>query len=331
MRQTLKAIYALFIATCINASGLYGQGTAGADDELDPRDLAALLAEVRDDLLTTPGLQLCNEVVHRDAAILDDVARAGLPSFVHSSYGIYQTVLNLKRRSFYRPDDAYVLRRLPKKHAKAIAAYPQLDTLVACARTHFDLIELVHENAFTSDYPFRIRSDSASLIREIQSYRLRHSDRVLDVGAGSGFLGLVLARAGFSVVAEDLYGDFIQSRVADLPPETQALLRVVVGDKKSTTLEDETFDVIIVRNAFHHFKRHEAMLASLRASMRPGSRLLIVDGYTDLEPDESIVPCNARLSVGKAKARLAEAGFELTREERAGVWWLMEYVLPREG
>jgi len=100
--------------------------------------------------------------------------------------------------------------------------------------------------------------------RELWPLRLRRSDRILDVGSGSGHWLSTLRSLGFThlhgvdpyVPAEIHEGDFWIRKMA---------LTDLTG----------AYDAIMIHHALEHMEHHEAILAKCRELLAPAGRLLI--------------------------------------------------------
>ena len=55
----------------------------------------------------------------------------------------------------------------------------------------------------------------------------------------------------------------------------------VVGDCENFPFEDNSFDVIICSNSFHHYPNPQAFFDSVKRCLRPGGRLILRDVTTD--------------------------------------------------
>jgi SAM-dependent methyltransferase len=144
-------------------------------------------------------------------------------------------------------------------------------------------------------------------------------DRIADVGAGSGFfsfrLSPVVGAAG-KVFAED-----IDARVLDDLRQTALReglnnIETIVGDTDDPKLPEGSLDGVLIVNAYHEMREHEAMLAGIRRALRLGGRLVIVD----MPPADSAAS-RARqteghdIAIGIVVEDLAAAGFEVVQRE----------------
>jgi ubiquinone/menaquinone biosynthesis C-methylase UbiE len=106
------------------------------------------------------------------------------------------------------------------------------------------------------------------------------SGRVLDVAAGHGFFGIVLAQKnpGLSITALDWL------KVLDVAKRHAA--KMGVGDRYSTIAGDAftvdlkgPYDAVLLTNLLHHFDpdRCTALLKRLRAALKPGGKLVTLE------------------------------------------------------
>jgi ubiquinone/menaquinone biosynthesis C-methylase UbiE len=58
-------------------------------------------------------------------------------------------------------------------------------------------------------------------------------------------------------------------------------VRLTVGDSENIPFAAGTFDVVTCSNSFHHYPNQLAALREMHRVLRPGGRLLVVDGFRD--------------------------------------------------
>lgn len=107
---------------------------------------------------------------------------------------------------------------------------------------------------------------------------------VADVGAGGGWLSMILARrvgATGRVYAEEIlpkYTRFIADRARR---EGLANVRTVLGTTTDPRLPAKTMDAVFILNAYHEFEQPLAVLRRVRAGMKSGARLAFIERDTD--------------------------------------------------
>jgi SAM-dependent methyltransferase len=89
--------------------------------------------------------------------------------------------------------------------------------------------------------------------------------RVLDVGAGDAFVAGVVAGAACDVVACDVA----------FSPADVATLSAVPGVTATTTLPDGAFDAALALDVIEHVDDDVALLAAVRARVRPGGLVVV--------------------------------------------------------
>jgi ubiquinone/menaquinone biosynthesis C-methylase UbiE len=105
------------------------------------------------------------------------------------------------------------------------------------------------------------------------------SDRVLDVGAGTGLLALAASPSVATVTALDVSPAMCGHLEAKLEGLETTNVRVLTDSATDLPLRDETIDVALSNYCFHHLTDAEKMAAliEIRRVLRGGGRLVIGD------------------------------------------------------
>ncbi|MGI4878809.1 MAG: methyltransferase domain-containing protein [Janthinobacterium lividum] len=101
---------------------------------------------------------------------------------------------------------------------------------------------------------------------------------VADIGAGDGYYEGHLARAvgtSGSVVAEDIDPATVAGLAQRVAPMKN--VRAALGRPDDARLPDAAIDVVLMVHMYHEIAQPYALLWRLRASLRPGGRVAIVD------------------------------------------------------
>jgi len=107
--------------------------------------------------------------------------------------------------------------------------------------------------------------------RVLQALELKESDRVLEVGTGTGFLTACLAKLGASVTSVDIHPEFIDNARVTLDELGIGNVDFEVMDA-TRKLPDAEFDAIAVSGSLERFDPRFVDILS------PGGRLFVVTG-----------------------------------------------------
>lgn len=121
-----------------------------------------------------------------------------------------------------------------------------------------------------------------AMIRRMRERYLDRPIRVLDIGCGTGLFAARVREAmpRARVTGVDLVDGMLQKgreRWRKLS-ETAA---PVQGDSERLPFDSGAFDVVTCANSFHHYPHQDRAVAEMRRVLKPGGRLILVDGYRD--------------------------------------------------
>jgi ubiquinone/menaquinone biosynthesis C-methylase UbiE len=121
-----------------------------------------------------------------------------------------------------------------------------------------------------------------ALIERIQPAIAGRAATILDVGCGTGVFAS-LARSAFpeaTVWGVDLVAAMIE-RGRDRWKSAPGRGQVVQGDSERLPFAAGSFDVVTCSNSFHHYPNQARAIAEMRRVLKPGGRLLLIDGCRD--------------------------------------------------
>jgi len=107
---------------------------------------------------------------------------------------------------------------------------------------------------------------------------------LLDIGCGTGTFAAMLAATSLPVRVVGV--DYAQSMALTAHRKALAAgandrLWFTCADSEHLPFADESFDAVTCSNSFHHYPRPRACVREMRRVLRPGGRLLLIDGYRD--------------------------------------------------
>ena len=107
-------------------------------------------------------------------------------------------------------------------------------------------------------------------------------ERILDVGCGTGIFA---AKALQHFPDAQVWGmDLSDGMLRQCRARCEAAegrLHLVQGDSQRLPFADDSFDVITCTHSFHHYPKQQKAVSEMHRVLRPGGKLLIIDGDRD--------------------------------------------------
>jgi cyclopropane fatty-acyl-phospholipid synthase-like methyltransferase len=143
--------------------------------------------------------------------------------------------------------------------------------------------------------------------RIVTALALRPTDRVADIGAGTGYMAVRFARVlkDGVVFAVDIEPNMVKHMAERAKAAGIENLRAVTGGETSPNLP-EAVDVIFLLNVYHHLDQRPDYFRQLRSSLKPGGRVAIVDFRPDAPAG---APKHMRLSAERITDEMKAAGY----------------------
>ena len=162
--------------------------------------------------------------------------------------------------------------------------------------------------------------------------------RIADVGAGEGFYSLRIAQAVAPtgrVTAVDVSEKYLEKLRARIQQDNVTNVDVVVGAVDDPRLSENTFDAVLIYNAYHEMTAPEPILNAIFRALKPGGRLVMSEPLHDNARDATRAEQVKEHEIGPnfVQQELQAAGFEVIEQRpdflafispgHQGGFWLM--------
>ena len=172
--------------------------------------------------------------------------------------------------------------------------------------------------------------------RILEAVGARAGLTLCEIGAGDGALSIAAARLvgpTGRVYTSELGAHRVKALQDKVAGSDPAPITVVAGDPDRTNFPDVACDAVFMHNVYHHFAEPAAMNASIRAALKPGGRLAIVDfappGTEAARPADRGNDGMHGISQETLARELKDAGFDpVSSEDGAERWFMVVVVKP---
>jgi ubiquinone/menaquinone biosynthesis C-methylase UbiE len=145
----------------------------------------------------------------------------------------------------------------------------------------------------------------------VEWMELKPGMAVADLGTGAGYMLPYLSKAvGTSgrVVAEDIQQDFLDKARKKAETEKLGNVSFVLGSEKDARLPENSVDLLLSLDAYHHFDYPAEMLASIGRALKKDGRFVLVEYHKDHFADRNHV----RLEAEGVIREIESNGFRLS-------------------
>lgn len=146
----------------------------------------------------------------------------------------------------------------------------------------------------------------------ITALKLAPDQSVADIGAGTGYFAVRFAHMlpQGRVYGVDVEPDMVKYLGERAKKENLANLMAVAGAPDDARLPAPV-DLVVLVDVYHHIDRRADYFRKLRASLKPGGRIAVIDFRLDAPTGP---PKNARIAPARVKAEMSSAGYALAGE-----------------
>lgn len=145
----------------------------------------------------------------------------------------------------------------------------------------------------------------------IRALALQPDASIADIGAGTGYFSVRLARAAPEgrVYAVDVSPSMVHYLASRAARERLPNLIAHQANPDDARLP-RSVDLVLVVDTYHHIADRETYFRKLRATLTGAGRVAIID----FRPDAPVGPRHGRVAPDTVKSELAHAGYRLTAE-----------------
>ena len=148
----------------------------------------------------------------------------------------------------------------------------------------------------------------------LDSIGLRQGQVVADVGAGTGYFALRIARRvgpEGKVYANDVQPEMLDKLRANAQRENLSNVETVLGSVADPKLPAGKIDVVLLVDVYHELSQPQEMLQHIRAALKPDGRLVLLE-YRKEDPAIPI-RLEHKMSVAEVKAEVEAEGYKLDK------------------
>lgn len=147
--------------------------------------------------------------------------------------------------------------------------------------------------------------------KAILSFHLKPGMQVGDVGAGTGFYSLRVARAvapGGVVYAEDIQPGMLERLNSNAAAQHVGNIVTVLGTESDPRLPAGKLDLVLLVDVYHEFSRPQRMLDRIHDALKPDGRLILLE-FRKEDPSVPIRP-EHKMSVDEVRAEVTPEGYQ---------------------
>lgn len=156
----------------------------------------------------------------------------------------------------------------------------------------------------------------------VEHLNVKHGSDIADVGAGTGYFALPLAKA---VAPGKVYAVDVQPEMLKLldqklgAPGAPDNIHLVEGDAAATTLPDRSVDLALLANMWHEIDDHGPVLREVSRILRSGGTVAVLDWRPDVDRPPG-PPLEHRIAAAEVVQTLQQDGWRVVKNETVGTY-----------
>jgi ubiquinone/menaquinone biosynthesis C-methylase UbiE len=150
--------------------------------------------------------------------------------------------------------------------------------------------------------------------KAIAQLNLKPGMMVADVGAGTGFYSVRIAKAiapNGVVFANDIQPGMLAKLTANAAAQNVKNIVTILGTESDPKLPSGKLDLVLLVDVYHEFSRPQRMLDGIRESLKADGELVLLE-FRKEDPSVPIRP-EHKMSVEEVKAEVLPEGYEFEK------------------
>jgi len=131
---------------------------------------------------------------------------------------------------------------------------------------------------------------------------------IMDLGAGSGYFSIRLAKTGAKVISADVNEKFQAYLKERITKEKISNLELRKIPYDNPMLEAEEVDLVLTVNTYHHIENRSEYFSKVKSGIKKGGELIIIDFFKAEIPVGP--PNDHKVSIDEVISELKEAGYK---------------------
>jgi cyclopropane fatty-acyl-phospholipid synthase-like methyltransferase len=131
--------------------------------------------------------------------------------------------------------------------------------------------------------------------------------KIIDIGAGSGYFSVKLAKVGASVIAADVSDEFQEYLKRKIEKERIENIELRKIPYDSPALSNQEVDIAFMVNTYHHIENRVEYFMKVKSGIKREGELVIIDFFKSDVPVGP--PIDHKISIDQVISELKAAGF----------------------
>jgi ubiquinone/menaquinone biosynthesis C-methylase UbiE len=175
-----------------------------------------------------------------------------------------------------------------------------------------------HEGADWLERPERITEEQPD--RVIDAMQLKPTDTVADIGVGTGYFSIRIARKvpQGQVIGEDIQPEMIDLMKANITQAGLGNVHPLLGTTEDPHLPPGSVDKVLMVDAYHEFDMPKEMMQGIVRGLKPDGQVVFVE-YRGEDPSVPILP-HHKMTVAQLSTEMSAVGLHLVRDYEDLPW-----------